>query len=184
MKYNDNRTENQHLFQGKRIIPMVALPDDTIIMGCFTSAFDSNLWMGIDYANDEEVLQVEKLQTNSELYFFKMLLKMDVNIVRRQKLQHTFLSNIAKYQPTRRCNSRLVLKLLLSGRTSKKELEEQTLTEESKAMEEQSEKERAAEVGDEQMMVEEEFQLMLMNFLNFILNMRKYILQSKVLFIQ
>ncbi len=42
------------------------------------------------------------------------------------------------------------------GRTSKKELEEQTLTEESKAMEEQSEKERAAEVGDEQMMVEEE----------------------------
>ena len=42
------------------------------------------------------------------------------------------------------------------GRTSKKELEEQTLTEESKAMEEQSEKERTAEVGDEQMMVEEE----------------------------
>ncbi len=86
MKYNDNRTENQHLFQGKRIIPMVALPDDTIIMGCFTSGVDSNLWMGIDYANDEEVLQVEKLQANSELYFFKMLLKMDVNIVRPSEI--------------------------------------------------------------------------------------------------
>lgn len=85
-KYNDNREENQHRFQGKRIIPMVALPDDTIIMGCFTTGLDSNLWMGVDYANDEDVLQVEKLQANSELYFFKMLLKMDVNIVRPQEI--------------------------------------------------------------------------------------------------
>lgn len=81
-KYNDNRQENQHLFQGKRIIPMVALPEDTIIMGVFSRGYDSNLWMGVDYANDEDVLQVEKLQANSELYFFKMLLKMDINIVR------------------------------------------------------------------------------------------------------
>lgn len=86
MKYNDNRTENEHRFQGKRIIPMVALPDDTIIMGCFTTGIDSNLWMGVDYANDEEVLQVEKLQANSELYFFKMLIKMDVNIVRPSEI--------------------------------------------------------------------------------------------------
>lgn len=85
-KYNDNRDENQRRFQGKRIIPMVALPDDTIIMGNFTSGMDSNLWMGVDYANDEDVLQVEKLQANSELYFFKMLLKMDVNIVRPSEI--------------------------------------------------------------------------------------------------
>lgn len=86
VKYNDNRTENEHRFQGKRIIPMVALPEDTIIMGCFTTGVDSNLWMGVDYANDEEVLQVEKLQNNSELYFFKMLLKVDVNIVRPSEI--------------------------------------------------------------------------------------------------
>ena len=86
MKYNDNRTENEHRFQGKRIIPMVALPDDTIIMGCFTTGVDSNLWMGIDYPNDENVLQVDKLQNNSELYFFKMLIKMDVNIVRPSEI--------------------------------------------------------------------------------------------------
>lgn len=85
-KYNDNRDENQRRFQGKRIIPMVALPEDTIIMGNFTTGMDSNLWMGVDYANDEEVLQVEKLQANSELYFFKMLLKMDVNIVRPSEI--------------------------------------------------------------------------------------------------
>lgn len=81
-KYTDNRQENQHMFRGKRIIPMVALPEDTIIIGQFTTGVDSNLWMGVDYANDEDVLQVEKLQANSELYFFKMILKMDVNIVK------------------------------------------------------------------------------------------------------
>lgn len=81
-KYTDNRQENQHMFRGKRIIPMTALPENTIIIGCFTTGTDSNLWMGVDYANDEDVLQVDKLQNNSELYFFKMLLKMDVNIVK------------------------------------------------------------------------------------------------------
>lgn len=86
VKYSDNRTENEHRFQGKRIIPMVALPEDTIIMGCFTTGVDSNLWMGIDYANDEEVLQIDKLQNDSELYFFKMLLKIDINIVRPSEI--------------------------------------------------------------------------------------------------
>ena len=86
MKYSDNRSENERRFQGKRIIPMVALPDDTIFFGVFTTGVDSNLWMGIDYVNDENVLQVEKLQANSELYFFKALLKMDVNIVRPSEI--------------------------------------------------------------------------------------------------
>lgn len=81
-KYTDNRQENQHLFRGKRIIPLVALPENTIIMGVFTTGRDSNLWMGADYADDENVLVVDKLQNNSELYFFKMLLKVDVNIVK------------------------------------------------------------------------------------------------------
>lgn len=86
VKYSDNRSENEHRFQGKRIIPMVALPNDTILMGVFTTGVDSNLWMGVDYANDENVLQVDKLQNNSELYFFKVLLKMDVNIVRPSEI--------------------------------------------------------------------------------------------------
>lgn len=86
MKYSDNRQENEHRFQGKRIIPMVALPDDTIFMGVFTTGRESNLWMGVDYANDEDVLQIDKLQNNSELYFMKVLLKMDVNIVRPSEI--------------------------------------------------------------------------------------------------
>lgn len=81
-KYTDNRDENQHRFRGKRIIPLVALPENTILLGKFTSDIDSNLWAGVDYASDQNVLQVEKLQANSELWFMKMILKMDVNVVK------------------------------------------------------------------------------------------------------
>lgn len=85
-KYADDRKENEHLFHGKRIVPLTALPEDTIIIGNFTTSQDSNLWMGIDYANDEDILQVDKLQNNSELHFFKALMKMDVNIVRPSEI--------------------------------------------------------------------------------------------------
>ena len=85
-KYTDNRDENQRKFRGVRVIPMVALPDNTIILGKFTSDQESNLWMGVDYANDANVLQVERLQANSELYFIKMILKVDVNIVKRDEV--------------------------------------------------------------------------------------------------
>ena len=57
-----------------------------IIIGNFTTGLDSNLWMGVDYSNDEDVLVVDRLQNNSELYFMKMLLKMDVNIVRPSEI--------------------------------------------------------------------------------------------------
>lgn len=81
-KYTDDRKENEHRFRGKRIIPLVALPENTILLGNFTTGKESNLWMGVDYASDENVLIVDKLQPNSELYFMKMILKMDVNIVK------------------------------------------------------------------------------------------------------
>lgn len=81
-KYSDNRSENQRLFRGVRIVPMSALPSNTIFLSKFTTSQDSNLWMGVDYANDMNVLQVDRLQANSELYFVKMLLKVDVNIVK------------------------------------------------------------------------------------------------------
>ena len=85
-KYTDNREENQHRFRGRKIIPMVAMPENTIILGKFTTGRDSNLWMGVDYADAENTIQVDKLQNNSELYFFKALFKMDVNIVRPKEI--------------------------------------------------------------------------------------------------
>lgn len=85
-KYTDNRQENQHLYLGKRIIPLVGLPESTIIIGNFTKGRDSNLWMGVDLADDENVIKIDRLQSNSELFFFKALLKMDVNIVKPSEI--------------------------------------------------------------------------------------------------
>lgn len=82
VKYKDNTEINQFRFHGKRIIPIVGVPEHTIVLGHFTTGMDSNLWMGVDYTNDTEVLKVDRLQANSELYFFQMRMKMDVNIVR------------------------------------------------------------------------------------------------------
>ena len=73
---------NDYRFKGKRIVPIVGIPEHTIVLGEFTTGMESNLWMGVDYANDAEVVKVERLQANSELYFFQMRMKMDVNIVR------------------------------------------------------------------------------------------------------
>lgn len=81
-KYNDNTQVNKYMFKGKRIVPIVGVPESTIVLGNFTTGMDSNLWMGVDYANDTEVLKIDRLQANSELYFFQMRMKMDVNIVR------------------------------------------------------------------------------------------------------
>lgn len=85
-KYSDNTKVNDYRFKGKEIIPIVGLPENTIILGVFSKGTDSNLWMGIDYANDENIVKIDRLQNNSELYFFQMRLKMDVNIVRPKEI--------------------------------------------------------------------------------------------------
>ena len=82
VKYSENSEVNRYRFKGHRVIPIVGIPEHTIVLGHFTSGIDSNLWMGVDYANDTEVLKVDRLQSNSELFFFQMRLKMDVNIVK------------------------------------------------------------------------------------------------------
>ena len=42
--------------------------------------------MAIDYSTDEESVKVERLQANSEMYFFQMRMKMDINLVRPGEL--------------------------------------------------------------------------------------------------
>lgn len=81
-KYSENSEINRYRFKGKRIIPIVGVPEHTIVLGEFSTGMDSNLWMGVDYANDTDILKIDRLQANSELYFFQMRMKMDVNIVR------------------------------------------------------------------------------------------------------
>lgn len=80
-KYTENADVNKFRFKGKRVVVINGITEQTIALGKFTTGMDSCLWMGVDYATDQESVKVEKLQANSELYFFQMRMKVDVNIV-------------------------------------------------------------------------------------------------------
>jgi hypothetical protein len=81
VKYTENADVNKYRFKGKRIVVINGITEQTIALGKFTTGMDSCLWMGVDYATDQESVKVERLQANSELYFFQMRMKVDVNIV-------------------------------------------------------------------------------------------------------
>lgn len=81
VKYTENADVNKFRFKGKRVVVINGITEQTIALGKFTSGPDSCLWMGVDYATDQESVKVERLQANSELYFFQMRMKVDVNIV-------------------------------------------------------------------------------------------------------
>nr|DAY15548.1 MAG TPA: major capsid protein [Bacteriophage sp.] len=81
-KYTENADVNKRRFKGKEIVIIDGVPESTIFLGKFTKGVDSCLWMAVDYATDEDSIKIERLQANSELYFFQMRMKMDVNIVR------------------------------------------------------------------------------------------------------
>lgn len=80
-KYTDNTEVNKLKYKGIPIVPISGVPQNTIALGRFTNGADSCLWMGVDYASDQEAIKVDKLQNNSEMYFFQMRMKCDVNIV-------------------------------------------------------------------------------------------------------
>ena len=60
----------------------MGIPEHTMVLGECSTGMDSNLWMGVDYATATDLLKIDLLQANSELFFFQMRMKMDVNIVR------------------------------------------------------------------------------------------------------
>ena len=81
VKYSENADVNKFKFKGKEIKVIDGITEQTIVLGRFSKDMDSCLWMAVDYATDQESVKIEKLQANSELYFFQMRMKVDVNIV-------------------------------------------------------------------------------------------------------
>ena len=66
-------------FDGRPVVAVPGLHDDTILGTYASNGPGSNLWMGINSAGDESLVQLDFLQANSELMFVKMLMKADVN---------------------------------------------------------------------------------------------------------
>jgi len=58
---------------------LAGMPDNTIVVAISKPDIDSNLWLGINSTEDNQ-LQLMRLQNNSELFFVKGLFKMDTQV--------------------------------------------------------------------------------------------------------
>ena len=77
---NQNTTESwKSQFKGYKVSVLAGLPENTFFWGYGKPDISSNLWMGINSTEDNEV-QLQKLNASSELWFFKALFKTDVQI--------------------------------------------------------------------------------------------------------
>tara|TARA_R110002167_G_scaffold75804_3_gene211509 strand:- start:494 stop:1516 length:1023 start_codon:yes stop_codon:yes gene_type:complete len=95
-KHANYTNTNVERFRGIEIVPTNGVPVSTIVAAIAGTGIDSNLWFGLDYQNDGEVLQIEKKEANSELYFFKMLMKGDTVVAKPKELVfHTTYTLVA-----------------------------------------------------------------------------------------
>lgn len=78
-KNNDFTEKGINRYKGYEIKPLAGMPDNTIVLCISKPDIDSNLWLGINSTEDNQ-LQLMRLQNNSELFFVKGLFKMDTQI--------------------------------------------------------------------------------------------------------
>lgn len=79
-KGDDFTGKGKREYDGRRIVEVPGLNDDTII-GCIaTNDERSNLWLGANADDEWTKFQVAKLQANSSLIFVKMLAKLGTQI--------------------------------------------------------------------------------------------------------
>jgi hypothetical protein len=77
-----------NLYKGYEVVPVAGMPDDTIVFTESINDVSSNLYVGMNSMEDNN-LQLMRLQNNSELFFFKGLMKYDT--------QYGFSEQIALY---------------------------------------------------------------------------------------
>jgi hypothetical protein len=77
----DYSNMNPERFKGIQIVALADWPKDVIVAAVATSGIDSNFWAGVALTDDAEAIQIDKLTAAGEKYFFKMLMKVDTNIV-------------------------------------------------------------------------------------------------------
>ncbi len=74
----DNTQAGLMRFGGRTVVPLYGMPDNTILLAKGSADLKSNLWIGMNSVDDAS-LTFQRLQNNSELYFIKMLMKVDTN---------------------------------------------------------------------------------------------------------
>lgn len=66
-------------FKGMQVVKINDFPADCYFIAKGDSSMESNLWLGLNSTQDA-TLELKQLQANSELWFIKMLMKVDVQI--------------------------------------------------------------------------------------------------------
>lgn len=67
-------------FNGKTLVPLVGMPDNCMFGTIASADRGSNIWMGVRGITDFSAVQVDKLQANSDLWFFKLKMSADTQI--------------------------------------------------------------------------------------------------------
>lgn len=76
----DPTEEAPAMFRGKKLVPLVAMPDDTMVATKMRDDRQSNIYLGLSAAEDFNALKIMPLQNNSELWFIKLLMAADTQI--------------------------------------------------------------------------------------------------------
>ena len=79
-KNQDTSEKGINRYKGYDMVPLAGMPDNTIIACISCSDLESNLWLGVNSTEDQDGLQLARLQNNSELFYIKGLFKMDTQI--------------------------------------------------------------------------------------------------------
>lgn len=68
------------MFLGVKIERLSAWPKDLMVATIAGMDLNSNMWVGVNLADDPDVIQIDKLTNAGERYFFKLLMKADTQI--------------------------------------------------------------------------------------------------------
>lgn len=68
-------------YRGKVVVPVADCPDSTFVIIKATPTRESNLYFGLNSTSDENNIQFEKLQANSDMWFIKGKMKVDINYI-------------------------------------------------------------------------------------------------------
>ncbi|WP_418692323.1 BACON domain-containing protein [Alistipes putredinis] len=80
-KGKDPTSVNAPRFKGKRIEGLANWPDGVIVATIASLDIDSNLWAACNLVSDTTTIKVDRVSNAGERFFFKMLMKIDTNIV-------------------------------------------------------------------------------------------------------
>lgn len=78
---NADLTQAQSLaYNGIPIVSLANWPKGLIVCTLASTGYDGQFYAAVDYNNDEEIFQIDKVSNAGEKYFFKMLMKADTNV--------------------------------------------------------------------------------------------------------